>query len=94
MHEKKYLDFAAYIVDCGGAREFNIFEAAYQNELYPYEYPVVKAYELMSCFEGLLEYSLVVKEEKWQIAVKNFVAEASGIRENGSGRSCIAKTIA
>ena len=25
VHEKKYLDFAAYIVDCGGAREFNIF---------------------------------------------------------------------
>ena len=73
VHEKKYLDFAAYIVDCGGAREFNIFEAAYQNELYPYEYPVVKAYELMSCFEGLLEYSLVVKEEKWQISVKNFI---------------------
>ena len=56
VHEKKYLDFAAYIVDCGGAREFNIFEAAYQNELYPYEYPVVKAYELMSCFEGLCEF--------------------------------------
>ena len=71
--EKKYLDFASYIVTNGGARNFNIFEAAYQNELAPYQYPVVKAYELMSCFEGLLEYSLVTKEEKWQIAVKNFV---------------------
>ena len=71
--EKKYLDFATYIVNCGGARDFNIFEAAYQNALYPYQYPVVKAYELMSCFEGLLEYSLETKEEKWQIAVKNFV---------------------
>lgn len=71
--EKKYLDFATYIVNNGGARDFNIFEAAYQNELSPYQYPVVKAYELMSCFEGLLEYALVTKEEKWQIAVKNFV---------------------
>ena len=61
--------------------------------MYPYEYPVVKAYELMSCFEGLLEYSLVVKEEKWQISVKNFI-ETSGIRENSSGRPWLQKRIA
>ncbi|MFR6581296.1 MAG: hypothetical protein ACLURP_04190 [Ruminococcus sp.] len=44
-----------------------------QNELYPYEYPVVKAYELMSCFEGLLEYSLLSKKKNGKISVKNFI---------------------
>lgn len=39
------LAFADYIVANGGADSFNIFEAAYEDKLYPYEYPVVKAYE-------------------------------------------------
>lgn len=68
----KYIEFASYIVECGGAKNFNIFEAAYEDKLYPYEYPVLKAYELMSCFEGLLEYYKVTGIEKWKDAVINF----------------------
>lgn len=67
-----YIDFASYIVECGGAKNFNIFEAAYENKMYPYEYPIVKAYELMSCFEGLLEYYKVTGIDKWREAVVNF----------------------
>lgn len=73
MTEKKeYLEFAEYIVNSGGAKNFNIFEAAYENILFPYEYPVIKAYELMSCFEGLLEYYRITGIEKWRTAVINF----------------------
>ncbi len=62
---KKYLNFAEYIVDNGGISEGNIFELAYEGKLYPYQYPVVKAYEMMSCFEGLLEYYRVTKTPKY-----------------------------
>lgn len=70
--ESKYLDFAGYIVSSGGAKGFDIFEAAYEDKLYPYEYPVTKAYELMSCFEGLTEYYKAVGEEKWRDAAVKF----------------------
>lgn len=70
---QKYLDFATYIVSSGGCSEGNIFELAFEGRLYPYQYPVTKAYEMMSCFEGLIEYYRVTGEEKWHIAAKNFV---------------------
>lgn len=70
--QQKYLDFAKYIIDEGGADGINIFELAYENKLYPYQYGVPKAYELTSCFEGLLEYYLVTGIEKYKIAVVNF----------------------
>lgn len=70
--EKKYLDFAEYIVSCGGTDVVNIFELAYKNEFYPYQYPVTKAYEMTSCFEGLLEYYRIVGTEWHKTAVINF----------------------
>lgn len=70
--EKRYLDFATYIVNCGGAEGVNVFELAYENKLYPYQYGVSKAYEMMSCFEGLLEYYYATGIEKYKIAVMNF----------------------
>lgn len=70
--EKKYLDYSEYIVNCGGISEGNIFELAYEDKLCPYEYPTTKAYEMMSCFEGLLEYYRVTKIEKYKTAVVNF----------------------
>jgi len=71
-NEKKYLDFAEYIVHCGGTDVANIFELAYQNEFYPYQYPVTKAYEMTSCFEGLLEYYRIVGEEWHKTAILHF----------------------
>ncbi len=72
--EKKYLDFAEYIIDCGviSTPGVSIFELAYEDKLDPYQYPVVKAYEMMSCFEGLLEYYRVTGIEKWKTALVNF----------------------
>ena len=70
--EQKYLDFAAYIVNRGGTSVANIFEMAYEDKLDPYQYPVTKAYEMMSCFEGLLEYYRVTGIGKWREAVIRF----------------------
>ena len=70
--EQKYLDYAKYIVDNGGISEGNIFELAYEGKVLPYEYPTNKAYEMMSCFEGLLEYYRVTGDEKHKTAVVNF----------------------
>ncbi len=77
--EPRYLDFARYIVEAGGANGINIFELAYENRLYPYQYGVSKAYEMTSCFEGLLEYYLVTGEEKYKTAVINY---ARAVRES------------
>lgn len=71
--EERYLRFADYIVSRGGTLHSNLFRLAYEGRLYPYEYPVTKAYEMMSCFEGLLEYYRVTGIEKWRVAVENFV---------------------
>ena len=71
-NDKKYLDFATYIVNEGGSKGVNIFELAYENKIYPYQYGVSKAYEMMSCFEGLLEYYRVTGIEKHKISVVNF----------------------
>lgn len=69
--EQRYLDFATYIVDCGGTTTENIFELAYEDKRYPYQYPQTKAYEMISCFEGILEYYRVTGIEKYkQMAVQ------------------------
>ncbi len=68
----RYLEFAAYIVQTGGAEGIDMFSMAYEDKLLPYQYGVSKAYEMISCFEGLLEYALVTGEEKWKTAVINF----------------------
>ena len=70
--EKTYFDFATYIVEQGGSSMANIFELAYENKLYPYQYGVSKAYEMISCFEGLIEYYYVTGIEKYKTAVINF----------------------
>ena len=68
----RYLEFAGRIVGSGGAKGFDIFKAAYEDKLCPYEYPVTKAYELMSCFEGLIEYYKATGTEKWRDAAVRF----------------------
>ncbi len=70
--KKEYLDFSTYIVENGGALGIDVFSLAYSGRLYPYQYGVSKAYELTSCFEGLLEYYLVTGIEKYRIAVQNY----------------------
>jgi len=70
--KKEYLDFAKYIVDIGGTDVVNIFRLAYENDLLPYQYPITKAYEMTSCFEGLLEYYRVAGDEWHKTALINY----------------------
>lgn len=71
--EERYMTFAKYIIGTGGSSDCNFLELALENKLFPYQYPVVKAYETMSFFEGLLAYYEITGEEKYFTAVKNFI---------------------
>lgn len=70
--KQAYFDFATYIVSEGGSEIVNIFDLAHRNKLYPYQYPLTKAYEMISCFEGLLEYYRVTGIEKHRQTVIRF----------------------
>lgn len=70
--ENKYLDFAKEIIETGGTQSFNIFETVLEGKVYPYEFPVQKAYEMISCFEGIIEYYRVTGEEKYKQMALNF----------------------
>lgn len=70
--KRDYLNFAKKIVDSGCTTVENIFELAYKDELSPYQYPVTKAYEMISCFEGLLEYYIETGDEKHKLTLTRF----------------------
>ena len=72
--KKEYKEFADYIVDVcyGNEAELKIFKEALEDKLDPYQYCERKAYETMSCFEGLIEYYRLTGEEKHLKACVNF----------------------
>lgn len=70
--QKKYLDFASYILSAGGAENCDFFRMALEDRLFPYQYGISKAYETISCFEGVLEYYAVTGEEKYRTMAINF----------------------
>ena len=70
--KKEYIDFATDIAKSGGSSICDLFTLALQDELMPYQYPVTKAYEMISCFEGLLELYRVTGDEKCKKASLNF----------------------
>ena len=70
--EQRYFDFARYIVDSGATDVENIFRLALADEMDPYQYPVTKAYEMMSCFEGLLAFYRITGEEWCKTSTVNF----------------------
>ena len=70
---QRYLDFATYIVSTGFNDSENIIDLAYEKTKAPYQFKYTKAYEMMSCFQGLLEYYRVTKCDKHLQAVVNFV---------------------
>lgn len=88
---QRYLDFARYIVEVeGGAKGFNIIQDAFNNKV-PEQiggvYP--KAYEMMSLFEGLVEYYRVTGNEHWKQSFMNLyhniIANEITIIGNGGG---------
>ncbi len=70
--KQEYLDFANYIAGEGGTSIENLFRLAEAKQLKLYQYPATKAYEMTSCFEGLLELYRVTGEEWYKTAVINF----------------------
>ncbi|MBE6591911.1 MAG: hypothetical protein E7646_07700 [Ruminococcaceae bacterium] len=69
--EKRYFEFAEYIISTGFILSADLIELAYNN-VSPHDYPVVKAYEMMSCFEGLLQFYYITGIEKYKTALINF----------------------
>lgn len=70
---QRYLDFATYVVGEGGAKGYNLIDEAFNN-VEPHKmaggiYP--KAYEMLSLFEGLIEYYRVTGNEKIRQAAVN-----------------------
>ena len=71
--EKRYLDFSEYIIGTGFSKDQDIVSLCKTKEKFPFEFNHTKAYEMMSCFEGLLEYYTVKGNEGDLEAVINFV---------------------
>ena len=76
--ETEYLNFALDIAKSGGSSICDLFSLALQDELKPYQYPVTKAYEMISCFEGLLELYRVTGDENCKIAALNYTNRILG----------------
>ena len=70
--EKRYFDFATYVIEEGGAEGIDIFRLALENEKMPYQYGITKAYEMISCFEGIIEYYLATGDEQYRKMAVNF----------------------
>lgn len=70
--KKEHLDFANYIVEEGGADGVNIFKLALEDEQLPYRYGVSKAYEMISCFEGVIELYRITGIEDYKTLCVNF----------------------
>ena len=69
----QYLDFARYLVACGGAKGSDLVQMAHDNvppHLMGGVYP--KAYETTSYFEGLVEYFRAVGDERVGKAIRNY----------------------
>ncbi len=69
----RYLEFARYIVEVGGgSKGYNLFQQALDN-VPPHKMggPYPKAYEMMSLFEGLVEYYRVTGNPRWKEAAQN-----------------------
>ena len=71
--KQKFLDFGKYVLEQGGCHGGNLLELAEADEICPYEYPQVKAYEMMSYFEGALAWYEVTGEERYLHIVEKFV---------------------
>ena len=71
-NESRYLDFAKYIISTGGSSACDFVKLDLDEKVYPYQYPVVKAYETMSYHEGLIAYYEATGDEFYFDAAKKF----------------------
>lgn len=71
--DEKYLEFGKYIILSGGCKQGNLVDIAKENKLYPHQYPVTKAYEMMSFFEAVLDYYEITGEKEYLEIFSNFI---------------------
>ena len=69
----QYIGFLNRNMDRDGKGGDNLIEIALGRKFKPYEYPVTKAYEMMSFFEGVLAYYEMSGEKKYLDAVVSFM---------------------
>ena len=69
--EKRFLDFAVEIVESGCSMRHNIFEEVLKGTL-PCDLGNGKAYEMMSCFQGLAQLQEFIPNPKWHEVVTRF----------------------
>ena len=72
--EERYLQFGEYIISTGGSKDGNLI-ACVKSGKKPFEFPVTKAYEIMSFFEGLLAYYEITEKREYLNVAETF-AEA------------------
>ncbi len=70
--EQKYLDFSEYIASYGGTLHENYFDKVLDSDILLSKFSQPKAYEMISCFEGLAELSKVTGDERQRAAVIRF----------------------
>ncbi len=69
--DKRHLDYAKWIADSGCSKKHNIFDEARKGEI-PENLGNGKAYEMMSCFQGLSELYLELPDPAYLDAVLKF----------------------
>lgn len=67
-----YLRFAQYIADTGFCKDMNLIELCLHKSAFPYQFKQTKAYEMMSCFEGLLALYQVTGNPDYRESAINF----------------------
>jgi DUF1680 family protein len=71
--EQRYLDFAAYIIKTGGAKDNDLFQQACDNvEPRSMGLPYPKAYEMTSLFEGAAEYYRMTGDQRIKQSILNY----------------------
>lgn len=70
--DKKYLDYAKYIVESNDIEGLNFFYLANRKDIMLNNYPVTKIYEMTSCFEGLLELYEITDDKDYLEMCENF----------------------
>ena len=69
----RYFDFATMLIESGLCKDFNLIRTFLAGDTPPYKLKHTKAYEMMSCMEGVLEYYEYTGKTELLTAVENFV---------------------
>lgn len=68
-----YLNFSKMLIESGLCKDFNLIQTFLEGKTAPYLLKHTKAYEMMSCMEGVLEYYKYSRDPNLLCAVENFV---------------------